>query len=106
MKIDGERIDMVIDMFDAERPRMMNMRAMLENNATLVLGGPRYPPGMMIVLLNVEIVGTLPPVMPRRDMPRGKAPTPQMSPGGNSAPEIQPAAPPDSGDIAPISAQP
>ena len=106
MKIDGQRIDILIDMFDAERPRMMNMRAMLENNATLVLGGPHYAPGMMIVLLNVGIVGVLPPVLPKPNMPQAKAPAPESSPGANMAPEMQPEPPSDSGEISPISAQP
>jgi hypothetical protein len=106
MKIDGQRIDILIDMFDAERPRMMNMRAMLENNATLVLGGPHYPPGMMIVLLNVGIVGSLPPAPPRPNMPQAKAPAPQASPGPNMAPEMQPGPPSDTSAIAPISTQP
>jgi hypothetical protein len=107
MKIDGERIEVIIDMFDAERPRMMNMHARLENGATLILGGPHYPPGMMIVMLNVAIVGMLPPALPHLRLPSPPAPQAQGSPATHAAPELEPAVPGDpDGGLAPISTHP
>lgn len=107
MKIDGQRIELIIDMFDAQRPRMMNMHAELPNRATLILGGPRYAPGMMIILLNVGIVGSLPPAIPQLHNLQPKAPQAQASPRLNSIPELrQPPGPSDSGDISPISVHP
>jgi hypothetical protein len=108
MKIDGQRIEVIIDMFDAERPRMMNMHARLENGATLILGGPHYPPGMMIVMLNVAIVGMLPPAPPHLRMPGPPVPQAQGSPpSSHAAPELEPGNPADpDGGLAPISAQP
>jgi hypothetical protein len=106
MKIDGQRIDILIDMFDAERPRMMNMHAQLPNQATLILGGPHYPPGMMIVMLNVGIVGTLPPALPHMHIPKLNPPQVQASPGMSPAPDLEPQPPSTNGGIAPISTQP
>jgi hypothetical protein len=104
MKIDGHRIDVIIDMFDAERPRMMNMHARLENRATLILGGPHYPPGMMIVMVNVTIVGSPPPQL---HLPPPKAPLPRPSPSDkNTVPQLKPMVPSGPGEIAPISSQP
>lgn len=107
MKIDGERIEVMIDMFEAERPRMVNMHARLENGATLILGGPHYPPGMMIVMLNVAIVGMLPPAPPHLRLPSPPVPHAQGSPSTHAVPELEPAVPSDpDGGVAPISAHP
>jgi hypothetical protein len=105
IRIDGQRINLIIDMFDAQRPQMMNMHAELPNQATLILGGPHYAPGMMIVLLNVGIVGALHPAPPQPRLPAPRAPRIQPSPG-NTAPELVPTAPMNPGEVSPISTQP
>ncbi|MGA2412074.1 MAG: hypothetical protein ABSG46_17030 [Candidatus Binataceae bacterium] len=104
VKIDGQRIDLIIDMFDADRPRMVNMHALLENRATLILGGPHYAPGMMIVMLNVGIVGALPPAIPAIRPPQQRPPETSASPNGSKFPQAQPVSPPDLGGVAPIAA--
>ena len=107
-KIDGNRLDMRIDMFDGDRPRL-GMQAVMENGATLILGGPRYPLGMIIVLMNAGIVGSLPPAPPEIRIPRQRLPRGSASPIGNAAPPAEPAAPPElgiPGEVSTISTQP
>lgn len=102
IKINGRRIDLIIDMFNAQRPRMMDMHAQLPDRATLILGGPHSPPGMMIVMLNVGIVGSLPPAPPQVHLPPQKLPQAQPSASGGTIPQLEPTAP-DTGEVSPIS---
>ena len=105
LRIDGQRLNMRIELFDGNRPRL-GMQAVMENHATLILGGPRYPLGMIIVMVNADIVGSLPPAPPQIKMPR-RIPPPATKPQGSSqipqagTPEL-----PDQGEVSPISAQP
>jgi len=100
LRIDGERLNMQIELFDGDRPRV-GMQALMEDHATLILGGPRYPLGMIIVMINADIVGSLPPAPPELRMPRQRLPQ-----GGTAIPQSRPAEPSDPGAVSPISAQP
>jgi hypothetical protein len=104
LNIDGERLNMQIDMFDGTRPRL-GMHALMENRATLILGGPRYSMGMIIVMVNVHIVGSLPQAPPQIRMPRHRLPQASASPEANPIPQAVPVAP-YTGEVSPISAQP
>jgi len=104
LNIDGERLNMQIDMFDSMGPRL-SMHALMENRATLILGGPHYSLGMIIVMVNVHIVGSLPQAPPQIHMPPQRPPRVGASPGTNPLPQNVPAAP-YTGEVSPISAQP
>lgn len=104
LNIDGERLNMDIDMFDGVRPRL-GMHALMENRATLILGGPHYSLGMIIVMVNVHIVGSLPQAPPQLHMPRQRLPQASAPPDANPIPQTVPVAP-YTGEVSPISSQP
>lgn len=104
LNIDGERLNMQIDLFDGVRPRL-GMHALMENRATLILGGPHYSLGMIIVMVNVHIVGSLPQAPPQIRMPKHRMPQASPSPDNNPIPQAAPVAP-YTGEISPISTQP
>ena len=91
LRIDGERLSMQIELFDGNRPRL-GMQALMENRATLILGGPRYSMGMIIVMVNVHIVGSLPQAPPQIRMPRHRLPqasaSPRRQPDSASSPRL------------------
>lgn len=105
LRIDGERLNMQIELFDGNRPRL-GMQALMENHATLILGGPHYPLGMIIVMVNADIVGSLPPAPPQVHMPPRRLPQASGPQGGNPVPQSPPAEPTDPGEVSPISALP
>jgi hypothetical protein len=105
LHIDGERLDMRIDMFDGNRPRV-GMQALMENHATLILGGPRYSLGMIIVMVNADIVGALPPVPPEVRIPPRRPSQPTGPQGHNLVPEPPAVEQSNPGEVSPISAQP
>jgi hypothetical protein len=51
--IDGDMIAMEIVLFDGTRP-MMTTDLKLKNNGTLIVGGPRYEQGMMIISIGAS----------------------------------------------------
>jgi hypothetical protein len=51
--IDGDMIAMEIVMFDGTRP-MMTTDLKLKNNGTLIVGGPRYEQGMLIITIGAS----------------------------------------------------
>ena len=57
--IDGDMIAMEIVLFDGTRP-MMTTDLKLRNNGTLIVGGPRYERGMMIISIGASTSGTHP----------------------------------------------
>jgi hypothetical protein len=105
LRIDGERLSMQIELFDGNRPRL-GMQALMENHATLILGGPHYPLGMIIVMVNADIVGSLPPAPPQVRMPPRRLPQATGPQGGNPVPQSPPAEPSGAGEVSPISALP
>jgi hypothetical protein len=103
LRIDGERLNMQIELFDGNRPRL-GMQALMENHATLILGGPHYPLGMIIVMVNADIVGSLPPAPPQLRMPPQRLPQTSRPQGENAIPQPPPPEPSDPGEVSPISA--
>jgi len=65
--IDGDMIAMEIVLFDGTRP-MMTTDLKLKNNGTLIVGGPRYEQGMMIISIGASTGGT-PPVQAQATPP-------------------------------------
>jgi len=65
--IDGDMIAMEIVLFDGTRP-MMTTDLKLKNNGTLIVGGPRYEQGMMIISIGASTGGT-PPMQARATPP-------------------------------------
>jgi hypothetical protein len=65
--IDGDMIAMEIVLFDGTRP-MMTTDLKLKNNGTLIVGGPRYEQGMMIISIGASTGGT-PPMTPQSTPP-------------------------------------
>ncbi len=57
--VDGDMIAMEIVLFDGTRP-MMTTDLKLKNNGTLIVGGPRYEQGMMIISIGASTGGSLP----------------------------------------------
>jgi hypothetical protein len=57
--IDGDMIAMEIVLFDGTRP-MMTTDLKLKNNGTLIVGGPRYEQGMMIISIGASTGGAPP----------------------------------------------
>jgi hypothetical protein len=57
--IDADMIAMEIVLFDGTRP-MMTTDLKLKNNGTLIVGGPRYEQGMMIISIGASTSGTPP----------------------------------------------
>ena len=57
--IDGDMIAMEIVLFDGTRP-MMTTDLKLKNNGTLIVGGPRYEQGMMIISIGASTGGSHP----------------------------------------------
>lgn len=51
--IDGDMISMEIVLFDGTRP-MMTTELKLKNNGTLIVGGPRYEQGMLIISIGAS----------------------------------------------------
>jgi len=105
LRIDGERLNMQIELFDGNRPRL-GMQALMESRATLILGGPHYPLGMIIVMVNADIVGSLPPAPPQLRMPPQRLPQANGPQGSNPVPQSGTPELPDQSEISPISAQP
>jgi hypothetical protein len=105
LRIDGERLDMRIDMFDGNRPRV-GMQALMENHATLILGGPRYSLGMIIVMVNADIVGSLPPAPPEVRIPPRRPPETRGPQGSNLVPMPPAVDQSNPGEVSPISDQP
>jgi hypothetical protein len=70
--IDGDMIAMEIVLFDGTRP-MMTTDLKLKNNGTLIVGGPRYEQGMMIISIGASTGGT--PPMQARATPPAEATT-------------------------------
>jgi hypothetical protein len=68
--IDGDMIAMEIVLFDGTRP-MMTTDLKLKNNGTLIVGGPRYEQGMMIISIGASTGGT--PPMQAQATPPGEA---------------------------------
>lgn len=68
--IDGDMIAMEIVLFDGTRP-MMTTDLKLKNNGTLIVGGPRYEQGMMIISIGASTGGTTP--MQAQATPPGEA---------------------------------
>ena len=68
--IDGDMIAMEIVLFDGTRP-MMTTDLKLKNNGTLIVGGPRYEQGMMIISIGASTGGT--PPMQAQATPPGDA---------------------------------
>jgi hypothetical protein len=65
--IAGDMIAMEIVLFDGTRP-MMTTDLKLKNNGTLIVGGPRYEQGMMIISIGASTGGT-PPVQAQATPP-------------------------------------
>jgi hypothetical protein len=82
------------------------MQALMENRATLILGGPHYPLGMIIVMVNADIVGSLPPAPPQLRMPPRRLPQAGGHQEGNAFPQPPPPEQSDPGEVSPISTQP
>jgi hypothetical protein len=59
--IDDDMIAMEIVLFDGTRP-MMTTDLKLKNNGTLIVGGPRYEQGMMIISIGASTGATSPPM--------------------------------------------
>ncbi|HXM88154.1 MAG TPA: hypothetical protein VN916_01800 [Candidatus Acidoferrum sp.] len=57
--IDADMIAMEIVLFDGTRP-MMTTDLKLKNNGTLIVGGPRYEQGMMIISIGASTGGPTP----------------------------------------------
>lgn len=57
--IDGDMIAMEIVLFDGTRP-MMTTDLKLKNNGTLIIGGPRYEQGMMLISIGASTRGSHP----------------------------------------------
>jgi hypothetical protein len=57
--VDGDMIAMEIVLFDGTRP-MMTTDLKLKNNGTLIVGGPRYEQGMMIISIGASTGGLQP----------------------------------------------
>src|SRR5215470_12205253 len=57
--IDDDMIAMEIVLFDGTRP-MMTTDLKLKNNGTLIVGGPRYETGMMIISIGASTAGPQP----------------------------------------------
>ena len=57
--IDQDMIAMEIVLFDGTRP-MMTTDLKLKNNGTLIVGGPRYEQGMMIISIGASTSGSHP----------------------------------------------
>jgi len=57
--VDGDMIAMEIVLFDGTRP-MMTTDLKLRNNGTLIVGGPRYERGMMIISIGASTGGSHP----------------------------------------------
>ena len=57
--IDGDMIAMEIVLFDGTRP-LMTTDLKLKNNGTLIVGGPRYEQGMMIISIGASTGGSHP----------------------------------------------
>jgi len=55
--IDQDMIAMEIVLFDGTRP-MMTTDLKLKNNGTLIVGGPRYEQGMMIISIGASTSGS------------------------------------------------
>jgi hypothetical protein len=55
--IDNDMIAMEIVLFDGTRP-MMTTDLKLKNNGTLIVGGPRYEQGMMIISIGASTTGS------------------------------------------------
>ena len=68
--IDADMIAMEIVLFDGTRP-MMTTDLKLKNNGTLIVGGPRYEQGMMIISIGASTGGT--PPMQAHATPPGEA---------------------------------
>ena len=68
--IDGDMIAMEIVLFDGTRP-MMTTDLKLKNNGTLIVGGPRYEQGMMIISIGASTGGS--PPMQAQATPPGEA---------------------------------
>src|ERR1700691_583495 len=68
--IDADMIAMEIVLFDGTRP-MMTTDLKLKNNGTLIVGGPRYEQGMMIISIGASTGGT--PPMQAQATPPGDA---------------------------------
>ncbi len=68
--IDGDMIAMEIVLFDGTRP-MMTTDLKLKNNGTLIVGGPRYEQGMMIISIGASTGGATP--MQAQSTPPGEA---------------------------------
>jgi hypothetical protein len=105
LRIDGDRLKMQIELFDGNRPRL-GMQASMENRATLILGGPHYPLGMIIVMVSADIVGALPPAPPQLRMPRRRPPKATIPQGGTPDPQAGTPVLPDLGGVSPISTKP
>ena len=65
--IDGDMIAMEIVLFDGTRP-MMTTDLKLKNNGTLIVGGPRYEQGMMIISIGAS-TGSAPPMQAQATPP-------------------------------------
>lgn len=61
--VDGDMIAMEIVLFDGTRP-MMTTDLKLRNNGTLIVGGPRYEQGMMIISIGASTSGSHPMQLP------------------------------------------
>jgi hypothetical protein len=59
-EIDGDMIGMELVLFEGARP-MMTTDVKLRNNGTLILGGPRYQQGMLIISVGATALGPTPP---------------------------------------------
>ena len=68
--IDADMIAMEIVLFDGTRP-MMTTDLKLKNNGTLIVGGPRYEQGMMIISIGASTSGTAP--LQAQSTPPGEA---------------------------------
>ncbi len=55
-RIDGDMIAMELVLFQGERPEM-STELKLPNHAFLILGGPRYEQGMLIVFIKADAPG-------------------------------------------------
>jgi len=106
LTIDGNRVNMEIDMFEGDRQRI-DMHLTMENRSTLILGGPHYQLGMLIVMVKTGIVGSLPPAPPRvtAKPPKG-LPQDGALPGAAKVPQMVPSAPHSLDGVSPISAHP
>jgi len=65
--VDGDMIAMEIVLFDGTRP-MMTTDLKLKNNGTLIVGGPRYEQGMMIISIAAS-TGSAPPMQAQATPP-------------------------------------